>query len=66
MSQAEQPTAADAAKGTKAKLQTMMHQFNDFEGVMKEGTRVRTPCRSTSSLTCCSNEEKKTSIELSS
>lgn len=30
-----------AGKRTKAKLEQMMNQFDDFEGVMKEGTRVR-------------------------
>ena len=35
------PDLTPAGKRTKAKLEQMMNAFDDFEGVMKEGTRVR-------------------------
>jgi len=36
------PDAEPAGARTKAKLAAMMNAFDNFEGVMKEGTRVRT------------------------
>ena len=37
----EDPDNTRAGKRTKQKLAQMMNAFDDFEGVMKEGTRVR-------------------------